>query len=295
MRKKMIIVILLLVLLLSVSACSRFSGTWYDINNIDDIYYLDFTSRNTVVFGTTNNVQGIAVPYSIEGDSLFITIPSTQITYRFILDKTDGITHIKGSLSGQAEFDFVPADYYESLKPNQQPSDITPSSPPGTVTPPDDPDIMPTEDPAADPALDETPAAEPETPSEEPSAEPGSDEPEASVPIPDEDGWYYDVENVTAYLMAYGITSRSVTLRTSAGPAVPLSASGKAPPSAADALAIMRGCCRKVVIPNATSIPTELRPAAPSVSCFPRTAGIFTRTTTMRPLRRSPSLTEGWC
>ncbi|MBR6951153.1 MAG: ribonuclease [Oscillospiraceae bacterium] len=73
---------------------------------------------------------------------------------------------------------------------------------------------MPTEDPAADPALDETPAAEPETPSEEPSAEPGSDEPEASVPIPDEDGWYYDVENVTAYLMAYGhLPSNYITKR----------------------------------------------------------------------------------
>ena len=67
----------------------------------------------------------------------------------------------------------------------------------------------PAETPAEDPDAPETvpdgaPAAEPEEPAEEPSGEPESDEPEASLPVPDEDGWYYDLENVTLYVMTYG-------------------------------------------------------------------------------------------
>ena len=67
----------------------------------------------------------------------------------------------------------------------------------------------PAEKPAEDPAAPETvpddaPAEEPEEPAEEPSGEPESDEPEASLPVPDEDGWYYDLENVTLYVMTYG-------------------------------------------------------------------------------------------
>ena len=67
----------------------------------------------------------------------------------------------------------------------------------------------PAETPAEDPDAPETvpdgaPAAEPEEPAGEPSGEPESDEPEASLPVPDEDGWYYDLENVTLYVMTYG-------------------------------------------------------------------------------------------
>ena len=97
---------------------------------------------------------------------------------------------------------------------NQTPSEPS-ASEPGSVVTPDGQSTQPSEEasvpaekpaeaPAAEPAPDETPAAEPEKPSEDPSAEPGPEEPEASVPVPDEDGWYYDLENVTAYLMAYG-------------------------------------------------------------------------------------------
>ena len=76
----------------------------------------------------------------------------------------------------------------------------------------------PSEDPApAEAAPDPIPEQDTENASESAPSETepeGSDEPEASVPIPDEDGWYYDVENVTAYLMAYGhLPSNFITKR----------------------------------------------------------------------------------
>ena len=67
----------------------------------------------------------------------------------------------------------------------------------------------PAETPAEDPDAPETvpdgaPAAEPEEPAEEPSGEPESDEPEASLPVPDEDGWYYSKDEVALYIHTYG-------------------------------------------------------------------------------------------
>ena len=77
----------------------------------------------------------------------------------------------------------------------------------------------PAEKPAEDPAAPETvpddaPSAEPEKPAEEPSVEPENGGPEASLPVPDEDGWYYDLENVTLYVMTYGkLPSNYITKR----------------------------------------------------------------------------------
>ncbi|MBR4744276.1 MAG: ribonuclease [Oscillospiraceae bacterium] len=77
---------------------------------------------------------------------------------------------------------------------NPQPAEETPA-----------PAEKPAEDPAAPETVpDDAPAEEPEEPAEEPSGEPESDKPEASLPVPDEDGWYYDLENVTLYVMTYG-------------------------------------------------------------------------------------------
>ena len=99
---------------------------------------------------------------------------------------------------------------------NQTPADPTPSPASESVTPaegqstqPSEAPSAPAETPAEEPDAhadvpEENPSEEPAEPSEETSAEEDPDEPSASVPVPDEDGWYYDVENVTAYLMAYG-------------------------------------------------------------------------------------------
>ena len=51
-------------------------------------------------------------------------------------------------------------------------------------------------------AAEEADTEEDAIPAEEEAAETETEE--AAVPVPDEDGWYYDLENVTAYLMAYG-------------------------------------------------------------------------------------------
>ena len=100
------------------------TGIWYNLNGNDDAlydkhdYYLEFPENGRVVFGTKSESGGIAFSYSFEGDNLYITVPSTQMTYRLTVSELDGITHITGSLAGALDCDFVPAEYYEDLKPD---------------------------------------------------------------------------------------------------------------------------------------------------------------------------------
>ena len=102
---------------------------------------------------------------------------------------------------------------------NQPPSDPTPADE-QSVQPSEEapPSVDPSEDlPASDAVPEEFPADEPERPSEpsDTSSDDTAEEPAAAVPpVPDEDGWYYDLENVTAYLMAYGkLPSNYITKR----------------------------------------------------------------------------------
>ncbi len=109
---------------------------------------------------------------------------------------------------------------------NQKPSDPAPSTAPETVTPSAPPEIQAPEEPQvpsetssenpepSEAVPEQIPSEDPEAPSENVPSEPTAEEPEASIPVPDEDGWYYDLENVTAYLMAYGrLPSNYITKR----------------------------------------------------------------------------------
>ena len=99
---------------------------------------------------------------------------------------------------------------------NQKPTEPEPSAVPESVVPSDEQSSQssdevppPSDVPLPEPAVpadtpEEIPAQNPNGSQEDTPSDEGSDEPSASIPIPDEDGWYYDVENVTAYLMAYG-------------------------------------------------------------------------------------------
>ena len=113
---------------------------------------------------------------------------------------------------------------------SQHTPDPAPAPAPEAVTPAAEQDTQPAEDlpvpdeppaevPDTSPDVpDGTPAADPEEPPTEVPAAPDPEEPEASVPVPDEDGWYYDLENVTAYLMAYGkLPSNYITKREAEG------------------------------------------------------------------------------
>ena len=83
-------------------------------------------------------------------------------------------------------------------------SDTTPASGTADASSPAEPGgEVPAEPqtPSADEPAEETPAEEPQDGSSSDGEKGGET---VSVPVPDEDGWYYDLENVTAYLMAYG-------------------------------------------------------------------------------------------
>ncbi len=109
---------------------------------------------------------------------------------------------------------------------SQKPSDPAPSTAPETVTPSVPPEIQAPEEPQvpsetssenpepSEAVPEQIPSEDPEAPSENVPSEPTVEEPESSIPVPDEDGWYYDLENVTAYLMAYGrLPSNYITKR----------------------------------------------------------------------------------
>ena len=118
---------------------------------------------------------------------------------------------------GQKPADPTPVPTPEAVTPadeqNGTPSGETPAPSESPAETPEIPEPAPA--PVPDEPPEESPAEDPAEPKEEIPSEPeAGEDPEASVPVPDEDGWYYDLENVVAYLMAYGkLPSNYITKR----------------------------------------------------------------------------------
>ena len=109
------------------ASADALTGTWYDLNDSknDKGYYFDFPGNGKAVFGSKIDSGGIVCPCSVEGSSLYITVSSTNTTYRMNIVEIDGITHIKGQFAAAGELDLVSATYYDALKP-AAPSSIEP-------------------------------------------------------------------------------------------------------------------------------------------------------------------------
>ena len=103
-----------------------FSGKWYDLNSINGHgYYLEFPGNGRVICGATIDGGEVVVPCSFEGDSVYITNTTTQITYRLTIVEIDGITHLQGNLFGSSVYDLVSAEVYENLV-SELPEEIEP-------------------------------------------------------------------------------------------------------------------------------------------------------------------------
>lgn len=104
------------------ASADALTGTWFNLNCNEEAlydkhdYYLVFSGNGKVVIGMKSESGEIAYPCSFGEDSVYITISSTNTTYRLNVSQIDGITHIKGFIAGMLDCDFVPAEYYEVLK-----------------------------------------------------------------------------------------------------------------------------------------------------------------------------------